>query len=159
MATACFTISVDIAAEPERVHDLLSDLHALRILHPLIEEIKDLKPDPEQPQARRYRVIDRIPIGPIRIRAAYTATIRAVSSSEIRGTAEQFPRIRLDTTYHLTKTPSGTRLSESCRLTAPGPLCSWVRHQAQAAHQAMLERLGAHLAATHDKPGRRSPVS
>ncbi|MBW2395364.1 MAG: SRPBCC family protein [Deltaproteobacteria bacterium] len=148
MAKACFTIRVDVGAEPERVHGLLSDLHALRVLHPLIEEVQDLEPDPEHPEAHRYRVIDRIPMGPIRLRAAYTATLWAVSPKEVRGTAEQFPRIRLDTTYHISKTKSGTQLNETVHLTAPRPLCSWVRRHAEAAHRAMLDRLKTHLEST-----------
>lgn len=145
MASMTFTISLEIGASADAIHRVLRDVHAMRVLHPLIEEVQDLPRDPNDPDANRYRVIDRIPWGPLRLRAAYIATLRAVSASEIRATTEQFPAIRLETTYRLSEIQGSTRVDEDVRVTAPRLLCRWVGGQAEVAHRTMLARLKVHL--------------
>ena len=145
MASTTFAISLEIGARPDAVHRVLSDVHAMRVLHPLIQDVQDLVSDPDRPDARRYRVIDRIAWGPFRLRAVYIATLWVVSASEIRATAEQFPAIRLETEYRLNEVRGSTRVEENVRVTAPRLLCEWVRGQAEGAHRTMLSRLKAHL--------------
>jgi carbon monoxide dehydrogenase subunit G len=145
VATAHFRQTLEIRAQPAAVHALLTDLDQLRVLHPLIESVRELPPRAEQPDARRYRVVDQLRLGPLRLRTAYTAELRAISETEIEGRAWQSPAIALHTIYRLAASALGTRLTESTELRAPWLLRSLVRRQAEAAHRGMLEHLKAQL--------------
>ena len=148
MATAHFRQTLEIRAAPAAVHALLADLDQLRVLHPLIESIRELPPRTEQPDARRYRVVDRLEVGRLRVRSAYTAELRTLSESEIEGRAWQRPGIELKTIYRMEASTLGTQLTESTELRAPWPLRGFVLRQAEAAHRDMLEHLKAHLETT-----------
>ena len=147
MARDHFSLSIEIAASPEAVHDFLADLHRVSALHPLIVRIDELPADPARPRARRFRVVDRLKLGPLPLRIRYRAEIDATSPLEIRATARQFPAIELRTHYRLTPIAGGaTRLSEQVDVTAPRMLIGTVRRQAHAAHRETLEKLALRLA-------------
>jgi len=141
--TRSFTLEVEVRAPRARLHALLCNLESLRPLHPLIESVEAIEPLPELPRARRWRVTDRVPVGPVRVRTTYVAAIEPVSDGEIRGHAWQPPGVRLTTVYTLTEAPGGTRtrLQERCRVEAPFGLAGFVLRRARHAHAAMLERL------------------
>ena len=146
MASAKFQQTLDIPAAPAAVHALLTDLDQLHVLHPLIESIRELPATAERPAARRYQVVDRLKLGPLCLRAEYTAELLALSDTEVEGRAWQKPGIELRTSYRVTACPSGTRLSETTTLFAPWLLRGFVWRQAEAAHRAMLENLRRHFA-------------
>ena len=152
MATARFEQTLEIGAAPEAVHALLCDLERLRVLHPLIESIRELEPRPEAPRARRYRVVDRFAFGPLRFRSAYVAELRAVSATEVEGRAWQSPGIALVSTYHLAPCAAGTRLVETTELRAPWPLLGFARRQGEAAHRRMLANAKRHLEGRDGSP-------
>ncbi len=91
MSTARFQLTLEIRAELTEVHALLADLDRLHVLHPLIETIRKLPSTAERPEARRYSVVDRLKLGPLRLRTEYTAELRVVSATEVEGRAWQSP--------------------------------------------------------------------
>ena len=142
MAEARFEQAIAIRAAPEAVHAFLLDLHHHRDLHPLIERIDDLPANPERPGARRYRVTDRLPLGPFRLRTAYVAEIEDVSPAEIRGAAWQSPGVEVRTRYRIEPgADGGTLLREECVLSAPRLLLGYAARQAEAAHRATFAKL------------------
>ena len=145
MAEARFQHAIELRVPPETLLSFLSDLHHHRDLHPLIERIEDLPPAPERPAARRYRVVDRLRLGPLRFRTTYVAELEPASASEIRGTAWQSPGVEVHTRYRVTPAPEGTRLCEDAIVKAPRLLLGYVRRQAEAAHRETLAKLKAHL--------------
>ena len=147
MATTSFQLSLEIGAAPAAVHAVLGDFEQLRVLHPLIESVQGLAAKPERPLANRYRVVDRMRVGPLRYRTAYIAELHVVSNDEIEGRAWQGPWVELCTTYRVGASERGARIREATTLTTPWPLSSFVRRQAAAAHLGMLENLRAHLEA------------
>jgi hypothetical protein len=159
MAERRFEQSIEIAAEPAVVHAFLADLHRHRDLHPLIERIEDLAPQPGRSDVRRYRVTDRMRLGPLAFRIAYLAEIEAVSPDLIRGTAWQSPGVELRTRYRITPAPAGgTLLREDVSLKAPFLLIGYAHRQAEAAHRATfaklkiaLERESARVAAPREQ--------
>ena len=159
MAERRFEQSIQIAAEPALVHELLGDLHRHRDLHPLIESIEDLAPEPGRSGVRRYRVTDRIRLGPLSFRITYVAEIEVVRPDLILGTAWQSPGIELRTRYRITPAPlGGTLLREDVLLEAPFPLIGYARRQAEAAHREtfaklklLLERESARVAAPREQ--------
>lgn len=145
MKSIRFEHALEIAVAPARLHDFLSALENFSALHPLIESITRLAADPARPAARRYRVVDQIPIGPLRMKTIYRAEIEPISTNEIRGEAWQSPGVHLVTTYHLEPTAPGTRLRESVVVEAPFGLRRFVAHQASTSHRTTLEGIKALL--------------
>jgi hypothetical protein len=145
MAQGEFTHEREIAVPVETLRDFLSDLHNYVRLHPLIESIEDLPPADSLPGARHYRVVDRISMGPFRVRMAYTAALEAVGENTVHGHAWQFPAVRLRTVYALQAAPSGTRLVEHVQVEAPLLLHRFVVEQARHAHAETLTKLKALL--------------
>ena len=142
MAERSFEQSIEIAVAPEQVHAFLADLHRHRDLHPLIERIQDLAAQPGRSDVRRYRVTDRMRLGPLSFRIAYVAEIEAVPPDLILGTAWQSPGVELRTRYRITRAPAGgTLLREDVLLKAPFLLIGYAHRQAEAAHRETFAKL------------------
>jgi hypothetical protein len=141
MATPDFSHEIEIDVLPANVHACLCDLERLAPLHPLIESIEELPTSDSMPRARRYRVVDRIPFGPFRLRAVYTAALDPVTEREVHGHAWQSPGITLHSIYSLEATERGTHLIEHVRIEAPWILRRFVVAQARGAHEETLEKL------------------
>lgn len=136
-----FELAREIEIPKQALHDFLCNLHRYVPLHPFIESIQDLPPNAARPSARRYRVVDRIPVGPVKLKTVYTAELDPVGPDEVHGRAWQRPSIRLLTVYRLESTASGTRLVESCRVAAPKLLRAFTVAQARKAHARTLDEM------------------
>lgn len=141
MALADFVHEIEIHVSRARIHAFLCDLQNYVPLHPLIESIEEISPADEMPQARRFRVVDRIPLGPFRLRTVYTAALEPVSEHEVHGHAWQSPGIRLHTVYALEDVASGTRLVERVSVDAPRILRRFVVSQARSSHEETLRKM------------------
>ena len=145
MAPARFEHETEIAVPRATLHAFLCDLDNYVPLHPLIESIRALPARPERPRARRYRVVDQIPVGPFRMRTVYTAELEPISDYEVRGEAWQSPGIHLLTVYQLEERGPATRLREQVTLRAPFGLRRFVHRQARDSHGVTLEKMKALL--------------
>jgi hypothetical protein len=134
-------LEIEIGIPRARLHAFLCDLENYVPLHPLIESIEELAPSEELPRARRYRVVDRIPLGPFRLRTQYTAALDPVSESEVHGHAWQSPGIRLHTIYELHEIASGTRLVERVAVEAAPIFRRFVIRQARQSHEETLAKM------------------
>ncbi len=141
LAAIDFVHEIDIRVAPTRLHSFLCDLHNYVSLHPLIESIEEISPAEGRPRARRYRVVDRIPLGPFKIRTVYTAALDPVSEHEVHGHAWQSLGIRLHTVYLLKEVASGTHLVERVSVSAPRILRGFVVSQARKSHQETLAKM------------------
>lgn len=139
MSAIDFTHETEMRVAPTRLHEFLCDPNNYVPLHPLIESIEEIDPLDEMPNARRYRVVDRIPMGPFKLRTVDTAALDPVSDLEVHGHAWQSPGIRLLTVYRLSEVASGTRLVEQVSVSANRLLRGYVISQASKSH---LETLG-----------------
>jgi len=143
---ARFEHAIEIAVPRARLHDFLCDLDNYVPLHPLIQSIRALPPDPAHPAARRYRVVDHIPVGPFTLKTAYTAALEPIADDEVHGQAWQSPGVHLLTVYKLeARGDDRTRLVESVALRAPFGLRRFVARQASASHRVTLEKMKALL--------------
>jgi len=136
-----FELECEIRVPLPVLQAFLCDLHRYVPLHPFIESIQDLPPSAELPNARRYRVVDRIPMGPLRLKTVYTAALDPVAEDEVHGYAWQSPGIRLRTVYALAKTDDGTQLIERCFVAAHLLLRGFVVSQARKAHAKTLDEM------------------
>jgi hypothetical protein len=142
MAERSFEQSIAIGAAPAIVHAFLADLHRHRDLHPLIERIEDLPPQPGRPDVRRYRVTDRMRLGPLAFRITYLAELEPFAPDLILGAAWQSPGVELRTRYRVSPSRGGgTLLHEEVRLKAPRLLIGYAHRQAEAAHRETLAKL------------------
>lgn len=116
MPSADFVLESEMRVPRVRLHAFLCDLNNYLPLHPLIHSIEELPPLPELPRARHYRVVDRIPIAPFRLRTVYTAALDPVSQREVHGHARHWPGVRLHTVYTL----EGWRMSRRARVWSSG---------------------------------------
>lgn len=147
MPHAEFEHVIEMAVAPATLRAFLADLENYVPLHPLIESIRPLPPRADRPHAKHYRVVDRIPFGPIRLKAVYTAALDPVSPTEVHGLAWQSPGIHLHTVYRIEPKPAGLRLREQVRVEAPWPLLRFVVGQASASHRTTLHEMKALLEA------------
>lgn len=137
-----FVLEVELRAPRDRVRSFLCDLHNQRDLHPLIVAVEEQAADPARPSARRYRITDRVPIGPFGMTIVYTAAVEAQGAGRVCAEAWQAPRIHLTTEYELTVLEDGgTRLVERVSVEAPWPLRRFTIRQAQVAHRTTLDRM------------------
>ncbi|MFT5696418.1 MAG: hypothetical protein ACI9QQ_002398 [Myxococcota bacterium] len=150
MSLASFTHEVEIHVELARLYEFLCNLDNYTALHPLIESIEELPRADALPNARRYRVTDRIALGPLRMKAVYTAALDPVSPHEVHGHAWQSPGIRLITVYTLREVAGAVLLKETVSVRAPWLLRRFVTHQAEASHRETLVKMKALLEAQGD---------
>jgi hypothetical protein len=141
MADPDFVLELDLDVAPSVLRAFLCDLHNYVPLHPLIESIEEMAPSDKMPRAKRYRVVDRIPVGPFKLRTVYTAALDPVAEDEVHGYAWQFPAIQLQTIYAFTATSFGTHLVESVRVRAPRLLRRFVVKEASRAHAETLSKM------------------
>ena len=155
-----FELDVEIDVRPEVLREFLVDLHRYVPLHPFIESIQDLAEDPSIPGARRYRVVDRIPVGPFKMKTVYVAALEPVGARAVHGHAWQSPGIRLRTVYTLDEIGAGTRLSERCFVDAGRWMRGFVVRQARIAHRETLDGMKRLLESeAHPAPSPRSADS
>jgi hypothetical protein len=147
MAAADFVHEFEIRVPRAELHAFLCDLHNLLPLHPLIQSIEEIPATAERPRACHYRVVDRVALGPLRLRATYTAALEPVSADEVHGDAWQFPAIHVRTLYALAETATGTHVTERVWIEAPRLLKRFVVQQANRAHEATLVKMKAQLEA------------
>ncbi len=145
MPATDFVHEIEIRVPRAQLHAFLCDLHNYVPLHPLIESIEEVSPTDDMPGARRYRVVDRLPLGPFRLRTVYSAALESVTANEVHGHAWQSPGVRLHTTYSLEETESGTRLIERVSIEAPRILRRFVVSQARQSHKQTLAKMKALL--------------
>lgn len=145
-----FVHEIELLVPRDRVRGFLCDLHNHRDLHPLIVAVEDLAADPARPGARRYRITDRVPLGPVGLTIAYTAAIEVLDDARVRAEAWQSPGIHLTTEYELTERDGGTRLVERVQVDAPWLLRRLTIRKAREAHRTTLDRMKALLESRPD---------
>ncbi|MEZ7981066.1 MAG: hypothetical protein QMC74_15400 [Myxococcota bacterium] len=136
-----FELEVEVDVLRPVLHAFLCDLHRYVPLHPFIESIQDLPSSEDLPDARLYRVVDRVPLGPLKLKTVYVAALEPVSDSEVHGHAWQAPGIRLRTIYSLIERRRSTRLVERCYVEARPLIRGFVVSQARKAHAETLEKM------------------
>lgn len=132
-----------VPAAPAVVRDFYVDLDNIKAVHPFVTSVDTISRE-ETPDGytQTYRVRDRIPLGPVKLGIAYTATIRVPSGvdpvGDVHTDARQFPRVRLIGVVSFEAIEGGTRMTERLVIEAPRPLAPVTVSQALDAHVDML---------------------
>lgn len=140
------TLSEDVTAGPEDVRGFYVDLDNIKLVHPLVVAVRTVgRTESADGYEQTYRVTDRIPIGPLRLRTSYVARLRVPLVGDVSSDARQFPGVRLCGTVSFEPTESGTRITERIAIAAPRPLASMTVRKALDAHTEMLAGIRRHF--------------
>ncbi|MFN8033147.1 MAG: SRPBCC family protein [Mycobacterium sp.] len=140
------TVAEDVPAGLGAVRDHYVDLDNIKDVHPLVVSVVTLhRSESDDGYVQTYRVADRIPLGFLTLPISYTATLRVPRCGPVLTEARQFPAVRLDGVVSFDPIPTGTRLTERIRISAPWPLLGMTARQAVAAHTEMLAGIRRHF--------------
>jgi len=139
-------ISADVPGAPDAVRAHYVDLNNIKDVHPLVVSVETVsRTATDDGYVQVYRVRDRIPLGVVTLPTTYTARLDVPATGPVRTEARQFPAVRLDSVVSFEPIPTGTRLTERIRFTAPWPLLAITVRQAVAAHEEMLAGIRRHF--------------
>jgi hypothetical protein len=133
------TLSEDVPGPPDDVRGFYVDLDNIKLVHPLVVSVRTVdRRDTPDGYVQIYRVVDRIPVGPVHLRTNYVARLYVPVTGDVLTEARQFPRVRLSGTVSFEPIAAGTRVVERIRIEAPRPLASITVGRAVEAHTEML---------------------
>lgn len=140
------TLNEEVPAPPDQVRDYYVDLDNIRLIHPLIVSVEVLSRD-QTPDGYRqsYRVVDRIPLGPVTLKTVYRATLHVPVHGDVHTEADQSPGVHLRGTVSFTPIDGGTRVTERIRFSAPRPLAAITVREGVKAHVKMLYGIRRHF--------------
>ncbi|GAY17092.1 SRPBCC family protein [Mycobacterium sp. shizuoka-1] len=139
-------VAQDIPGPPDEVRDHYVDLNNIADVHPLVVSVQTLSHTASTAgYVQVYRVRDKIPLGPLTLPITYTARLDVPTTGPVLTQARQFPNVVLDSVVTFDPIPTGTRLTERIRFTAPWPLLGVTVRQAVAAHREMLAGISRHF--------------
>jgi hypothetical protein len=139
VALAERTVTEEIPAPPIEVRDFYVNLDNIKRVHPLVVAVRTTdRRETADGYVQTYRVQDRIPMGPLRLRISYVARLHVPHTGDVTAESRQFPRVRLHTTVAFEPIAAGTRVTEHMRIEAPRALAGMTTREAVKAHIAML---------------------
>jgi hypothetical protein len=146
VACAERTLSEEVPAPPDDVRDFYVDLDNIKLVHPLIVSVQATSRS-ETPEGylQSYRVVDRIPLGPLTMRITYRARLHVRTDGDVLTEADQSPGVRLRGTVSFAPIDLGTRITERIRIAAPRPLATVTTREAVKAHIEMLAGIRRHF--------------
>ena len=90
------TLTEEVPAPPEVVRDFYVDLNNIKLVHPLIVSVETLsRTETPDGYPQSYRVVDRIPLGPLTIQITYQARLQVPANGDVLTEADQSPGVRL----------------------------------------------------------------
>ncbi|HEY0225930.1 MAG TPA: SRPBCC family protein [Mycobacterium sp.] len=142
------TLTEEVPAPPEAVRDFYVDLDNIKIVHPLIVSVeKESRTETSDGYVQAYRVVDRIPLGPLTLKITYRARLQVPVDGDVLTEADQSPGVRLRGTVSFEPAGSGTRVTERIRFAAPRLLASVTIREGVKAHIEMLAGIRRHFEA------------
>ncbi len=140
------TMSDDVPAPPEQVRDFYVDLNNIRAVHPLIVSVELVSSGQTGGGFERiYRVVDRVPVGPFTMTITYRARLCVAADGDVITEADQPPGIHLRGVVSFEPIPTGTRVTERVRFSAPRPLAGVTIREGVKAHVEMLAGIRRHF--------------
>jgi hypothetical protein len=142
------TLTEEVPAPPQVVRDFYVDLDNIKVVHPLIVSVQTLsRTETSEGYAQSYRVVDRIPLGPLTIKISYTARLQVPANGDVLTEADQSPGVRLRGTVSFEPAGGGTRVTERIRIAAPRLLSPITIREGVKAHIEMLAGIRRHFEA------------
>lgn len=143
MARGRLEHTADIAAPPDAVAALLSDLVNYEALHPMLVDVRQIPGGTDG--TTRYLAPHRMRLYGIPIRFTCRVDLRTCAPGEIRTHTRQRPGIEMWSTMTVRPHEGGTRLREQVDITAPRLLMRTVLRDGGSSHAAMWDNLRAYF--------------
>jgi hypothetical protein len=153
-----FTLTTDIATNPEAAFAFVADMHQLIGGHPLIHSmtLTAATTDPDGLPVRTYEVKETLKLfGFLPVPNKYHFT-QHIGQGQAFYCDIASPPVKLLNRYRVEATATGARVVEDVTITAPAWLMGYTRKTAYLAHVAMFERVKAALEAIYGVPSRPS---
>ena len=139
-------LSEHVPAPPEDVRAYYVDLDNIKVVHPLIVSVETTsRTEGPDGYLHSYRVVDRIPLGPLTIKITYRAQLHVPNEGDVLTEADQFPRVRLRGRVSFEPIDTGTLVTERIRIAAPRPLAAMTAREGIKAHIEMLAGIRRHF--------------
>jgi hypothetical protein len=133
------TLREEVPAAPADVRGFYVDLDNIKLVHPLVVAVRTVdRSETADGYVHTYRVVDRIPVGPLHLRTNYVARLYVPVAGDVFTEARQFPSVRLSGAVSFEPIAAGTRVVERIRIEAPRLLASMTVGKAVEAHTEML---------------------
>lgn len=147
MSVTTFAQAITIAADPAVVAAAFASYSEHPKMHPLIVAVRHIATEvaPNGTPLERYLITDRVPLGPLRIKATYVATIYTAADGALISDAYQSPGIHLHNVTRCLAAGLETRVEETITITAPALLSGFVTRQAAISHERLLANLKVFL--------------
>ena len=142
--TGTFRYRVDAGTDRAAAVKVFSELSEHADLHPLIVEVREVRPAPKG-CVRRFLISDRIPFGPVTIPITYVADVISVADDRIVTVARQKPATTLRNVTLLSEVDGTIKADVEVTMTAPTPLFRFAFRQAEQAHNELAGRLSSLL--------------
>jgi hypothetical protein len=140
------TMTEEVPAAPDAVRDFYVDLDNIRIVHPLIVSVEKVsRTETADGYRQSYRVVDRIPLGPLTLKITYHARLQVPVHGDVLTEADQSPGVRLRGTVSFEPSGGGTRVTERIRFAAPRLLAAVTIREGVKAHIEMLAGIRRHF--------------
>lgn len=144
MARGRLEHTADIAAAPDAVAALLSDLANYEALHPMLVDVRRVPGGRDG--ATRYLAPHRMRLYGIPIRFTCRVDLSTPAPDEIRTHTLQRPGIEMWSTLTIRPHDGGTRLHEQVDIRAPRLLMKTVLRDGGSSHATMWENLQRYFA-------------
>jgi hypothetical protein len=139
-------VSEEVPAQPADVRAFYVDLDNIKLVHPLIVSVQTTsRTESSEGYQHSYRVVDRIPLGPLTLKITYRAQLHVPNEGDVLTEADQFPRVRLRGRVSFEPIDTGTLVTERIRITAPRPLIGTTAREGIKAHIEMLAGIRSHF--------------
>ncbi|BBZ42538.1 SRPBCC family protein [Mycobacterium conspicuum] len=139
-------VSEDVPAPPDEVRAFYVDLDNIKVVHPLIVSVETTsRTEGPDGYLHSYRVVDRIPLGPLTIKITYRARLHVPHQGDVLTEAAQSPGVRLHGRVSFEPIDAGTRVTERIRFAAPRPLAALTTREGIKAHIEMLAGIRRHF--------------
>ena len=117
-------------------------------MHPLIVSVQTLsRTETSEGYAQSYRVVDRIPLGPLTLKTTYSARLQVPADGDVLTEADQSPGVRIRGTVSFEPAGGGTRVTERIQIAAPRLLSALTIREGVKAHIEMLAGIRRHFEA------------
>jgi len=138
-----FTYTIEAPCNAATAVALLGDPRRSGELHPLIQSVDEVSPQPGA--IASYRITDLLPLGQLRLRIVYEADVIEATETDVVTLARQRPATTVRNHTRLATVDAGVAITVQITLAAPALLFGYAFRTARAAHLELGERIGQRL--------------
>ena len=138
-----FTYTIEAPCNAATAVALLGDPRRSGELHPLIQSVDEVSPQPGA--IASYRITDLLPLGQLRLRIVYEADVIEATETDVVTLARQRPATTVRNDTRIDSVDGGVAITVTITLAAPTLLFGYAFRTARTAHLELGERIALRL--------------